>query len=119
MTATKEENRYSIQSGIRPAEYKYLTIEKELIAVIKGIEHFRYILIYRKFTLRIYNKNIKYLQNTNKEKGRFTRQALTFQEIDFCIEHILSKKNLTDRLNRVSEVTILNIEKEKDDNEKI
>ncbi|KAK3100025.1 hypothetical protein FSP39_013636 [Pinctada imbricata] len=82
-------------------ERNYTTSEKELLAVVKGVEAYRPYLVGRKFTIYTDHRALVWLKSA-KHTGRLERWALRLQEYEFDIIHRPGKSNyVADALSRV------------------
>ena len=70
---------------LQPLEMKYPTTHKECLAIIFGIEQFRYYVSGRKFSVVTDHHSLCYLMKVRKPYGRLTHWALRLQEYDFDI----------------------------------
>jgi hypothetical protein len=78
-----------------PAEANYDIYEKEFLAVIKAIEHWRAHLIWTKqpFIIETDHKNLVYWKQPKKLTGRTARWHEKMQDYNFKIVHIPGKRN--------------------------
>ncbi|GBM51458.1 Retrovirus-related Pol polyprotein from transposon 297 [Araneus ventricosus] len=60
---------------------------KELLAIVKSIEHFHYYLYGRKFLLRTDHASLRWLLNFREPEGQIARWIQRLQEYDFEIQH--------------------------------
>ena len=82
-------------------EKNYNTSEKELLAVLKGVEAYRPYLVGRKFTIYTDHRALVWLKSA-KHTGRLERWALKLQEYDYDIVHRPGKSNyVADALSRI------------------
>ena len=82
-------------------EKKYSVTEKELLAVVKGVEAYRPYLCSGHFKIYTDNKALVWLQNA-KHTGRLERWALRLQEYDYKVIHKPGKQNCAaDALSRI------------------
>ena len=82
-------------------EKKYSTSEKELLAVVRGVQAYRPYLAGNKFTIYTDHKALIWLK-TAKHTGRLERWALKLQEYNFDIVHKPGKKNcVADAISRI------------------
>lgn len=101
---TKDNKEVVIAYGgksLTKEEKKYTTTEKELLAVVRGIQAYRPYLASNKFTIYTDHKALIWLK-TAKHTGRLERWALKLQEYNFDIIHKPGKKNcVADALSRI------------------
>jgi hypothetical protein len=85
------------------AEANYSSYEGELLAVKKGIEHYRYYLFGRKFHIITDHQPLYWLLTTPNLRGKFARWAVILSEYDFDIQHRAGAKHQNvDALSRLS-----------------
>ena len=83
-------------------ETKYSTIEKELLAVIFGINRFKYYLLGSSFILEVDHQPLVYLNKFKGQNNRLLRWALALQAFSFRVVHVKGNENLgADLLSRV------------------
>ncbi|WUR05035.1 endonuclease [Vairimorpha necatrix] len=78
----------------------YSVTDKELLGLVKGIEHFRHYLLGSKFTLRTDHKALIYLWTVKDPTSRILRWALKLAEYDFELEYIKGEHNIADGFSR-------------------
>jgi hypothetical protein len=84
------------------AESRYSAIEKELLAVIWAVKHFRPYLYGRKFTIYTDHRPLAWLYSLKEPNSKLTRWRLRLQEYDFEIIYKSGKQNLNaDALSRI------------------
>ena len=66
---------------------RYCVTRRELLAVVKGITHFRPYLYGRRFTLRTDHTSLRWLLNFRDPEGQWARWLQRLQEYDFDIQH--------------------------------
>ncbi|KAF9763576.1 Transposon Tf2-6 polyprotein [Nosema granulosis] len=81
----------------------YSVTDKELLGVVKGIEHFRHYLLGREFTLRTDHRALTYLWETKTPGSRLMRWSLKLSEYSFKPEYIKGEDNIADGLSRIPE----------------
>ena len=82
-------------------EKNYSAMEKEALAVVFAINHFRVYLLGRQFHLVTDNRALTWLHSL-EPKGRIARWVMDVQEFDFIVSHRPGKKNLNaDALSRL------------------
>jgi hypothetical protein len=79
----------------------YSITEKECLAVVKGIHHFRHYLFGRKFTVITDHECLVWLKTLKEPHGRLARWLLRLQEYQFTIQYRRGKENFAaDALTR-------------------
>ena len=82
-------------------EKQYCTTRKELLAVVKSIQHFRPYLYGVRFTLRTDHAALKWLLNFREPEGQVARWIQQLQEYDCEIQHRAGVRHLNaDALSR-------------------
>ena len=87
--------------ALRNNELKWHITDKEGLALVEGIQHFRHYLTNTKFTVFTDNVSVKYLQSIKDCQGRLGRWSILLQGYTFEIKHKPGSKNHTaDYLSR-------------------
>ncbi|GBM51782.1 Retrovirus-related Pol polyprotein from transposon 297 [Araneus ventricosus] len=68
-------------------ERNYCVMRKELLAIVKSIEHFHHFLYRRKFLLRTDYASLRWLLNFREPEGQIARWIQRLQEFNFEIQH--------------------------------
>ncbi|GBL99739.1 Retrovirus-related Pol polyprotein from transposon 297 [Araneus ventricosus] len=68
-------------------ERNYCVTRKELLAIVKSIEHLHHYLYARKFLLRTDHASLRWLLNFKEPEGQIARWIQRLQEYDFEIQH--------------------------------
>ncbi|GBM66822.1 Retrovirus-related Pol polyprotein from transposon 297 [Araneus ventricosus] len=68
-------------------ERNYCVTRKELLAIVKSIEHFHHYLYGRKFLLRTDHASLRWLLNFKEPEGQIARWIQRLQEYDFEIQN--------------------------------
>lgn len=90
---------------LNKAEVNYSTIEKELLAIVWSVKHFRPYLFGRKFTILSDHKPLQWLFNVNDPGSRLLRWRLKLAEHDYTIQHISGTSNqVADSLSRIRRI---------------
>lgn len=95
------------------AQRKYTTTERECLAVLMAIDHFRPYIEGSKFIVITDHSSLIWLQNLKDPAGRLGRWVLKLQQFDFKFVHRKGKFNLVpDALSRafVNELQLINFE---------
>lgn len=85
---------------LNEAEINYSVTDKELLAVVKAMEHYRHCLLGKKFTLETDHKAIESIATVKNPTTRLLRWALKLQEFDFWVQYIKEETNAADFLSR-------------------
>jgi hypothetical protein len=94
---------------LNSTERNYSTTEKELLAIMFGIEHFRYYLLGRKFKIITDNNPLKFLDNV-KNNSKLIRWKFKLSEYDYTIEYKPGYKHANvDYLSRVKLINVLEL----------
>lgn len=90
------------------AEQKYAATERECLAVVWAVAHFRCYLYGRKFNLVTDCQALKWLMNVRDPSSRLARWNLRMQEYEFEVQHKPGKTNANaDALSRAVPVTVV------------
>lgn len=85
-----------------PAEKNYSTVEKELLAIVWGIQKFSPFLYGKEFILQSDHQPLQYLQGMKPSNGRLMRWAMQLQPYSFRFQAIPGKDNVgADFLSRL------------------
>ena len=76
------------------AERKYLTLERECLAIVWEMTKFRLYLAGKPFILQTDHKPLSYLNQAKFQNDRIMRLALALQGYDYKVESILGKDNV-------------------------
>lgn len=98
-------------------QINYSVTDKELLAVVKSIEHYRHYLLGQTFHLRTDHKSIEYLNTKKNPTGRFLRWALKLQEYNFRIEYVKGDLNGADGLSRYININSVRSHYKKNDDD--
>lgn len=83
-------------------EVKYSTIEKELLAIIWAVKHFRPYLYGNKFTIFTDHRPLAWLYSLKEPNSKLTRWRLRLEEYDFEIKYKKGPQNTNaDALSRI------------------
>ncbi|XP_068245439.1 uncharacterized protein [Palaemon carinicauda] len=86
---------------LNKSELNYSTIEKELFAIVWGIERFKEFLYGKEFVLQTDHAPLKYLSSMKNKNDRLMRWALSLQPYSFFIEYIRGSDNVcSDMISR-------------------
>lgn len=91
---------YYSKTFSRP-ELNYCVTRKELLAVIKSVQHFQPYLLGRHFTVRTDHASLKWLMNFKNPEGQTARWIEILQQFDFDVQHRAGNKHANaDALSR-------------------
>ena len=88
------------------AQLNYSATGKELLGLVKSIEHYRHYLLGREFELCTDHKALEYLKSVKDPAGRLLRMALILQEYKFNIKYIKGELNQADLFSRPKETPL-------------
>lgn len=92
---------------LNPAETRYSVIERELLAIVWSVKHFRPYLFGRRFKLVTDHKPLQWLFSVKDPGSRLSRWRLQLEEYDYEIIYKPGKKNgNADALSRITINTI-------------
>ena len=98
---------------LKPSEKKYATVEKEALAVVFSIKHFRHYLLDKPFTVISDHRPLQWLENQKENNGRLGRWAILLAGTNYKIKYrpgrIHQNADCLSRL-RVSHIRIENSE---------
>ena len=73
--------------SLKPHKHKYVIIERECLALVWGIKHFRPYLYGKDFDVITDHNPLKWLDNARDPHSRLSRWSLTLQSYAFSIKH--------------------------------
>lgn len=89
--------------SLNKGEKNYPTIEKELLAIVWGVKHFRPYLYGRSFKVVTDHRPLLYLFNMKDPSSRLIKFRLALEEYDFCVEYLKGTDNAAaDALSRLT-----------------
>ena len=96
----KEQIVHTSSKTLDKAQTNYSVTDKELLAVVKCLEHFRHYLLGKKFLLKTDHKALEYLWQTKNPSSRLLRYSLKLQDYNFEPIYIKGENNPADFLSR-------------------
>ena len=81
--------------ALRENELKWHITDKEGLALVEGIQHYKHYLANSKFTVFTDNVSVKYLQKLKDSQGRLDRWGILLQGYNFEIKHKSGSQNCT------------------------
>lgn len=108
----EEKMIYAYSKRLDKAQLNYSVTDKELLPVVKSLEHFRHSLIGKEFTLKTDHQALEYLWTTQNTNSRLLRWVLKLQEFSFTLIYIKKENNVADGLSRQSVRSILDLSRE-------
>jgi hypothetical protein len=89
------------------AELNYSTVEKELLAIVWAVKHFRPYLIGRKFQVLTDHKGLTWIFRVKDPSSRLLRWRMLLEEYEYEVVYKPGKQNLNaDSLSRYPEVNL-------------
>lgn len=87
---------------LNDSEKRYSTIEKELLAIVWAVKHFRPYLYGNKFTVYTDHRPLAWLDSLKEPNSKLTRYKLRLGEFNFKVVHKNGKQNTNaDALSRI------------------
>ncbi|MGL4849121.1 MAG: RNase H-like domain-containing protein, partial [Clostridium sp.] len=86
--------------SLEKAHKNYSTTDKELLAVVKSISHYRNYLLGKEFILKTDHKALTYMWETKNPTSRLLRWAMILQEFSFIPTYIKGEENGADGFSR-------------------
>lgn len=87
---------------LNDTETRYSTIEKEMLAIVWAVKHFRPYLYGKKFKIYTDHRPLAWLKNINEPNSKITRWKLRLAEFDFDVVYKNGKQNSNaDALSRI------------------
>lgn len=88
--------------ALNKAEKNYSTIEKELLAIVWSVKHYRPYLFGRHFKILTDHRPLVYLFSLKEPSSRLTKFRLLLEEYNFTVVYTQGKENTTaDALSRI------------------
>ena len=110
LTQEHDGKQHSICFGgraLRENELKWHITDKEGLALVEGIQHFKHYLANSKFTMFTDNVSVKYMQKIKDCQGRLERWGILLQGYSFEIKHKSSFVQLTSCHGRSTKIQTL------------
>ncbi|KAF9762429.1 Retrovirus-related Pol polyprotein from transposon [Nosema granulosis] len=111
LSQIKEDGRERMISAfsknLDKAQLNYSVTDKELLAVVKGIENYRHYLLGAQFVLRTDHKALAYLWEAKNPCSRILRWSLKLQEYAFKVEYIKGSLNIADACSRALSMNVV------------
>jgi len=92
-----------LSKSLNETERNYEIHDKEILAIIRGLEAWRHLLEGAQYKFEIWtdHKNLEYFMKAQKLKRRQARWALYLSQFDFTLKHVAgTKMGKADRLSR-------------------
>ena len=92
-----------LSKSLNEIKRNYEIYDKEMLAIIRGLEAWRYLLEGMQFKFKIWmdHKNLEYFMKVQKLNRRQARWALYLSRFDFILKHVVGTKiEKADRLSR-------------------
>lgn len=87
---------------LNPAERRYSTVERELLAIVWAIKHFKPYVFGQEFLIHSDHKPLVYLFNISDASDRLMRWRILLEEYDFKVIYTPGKNNVVaDALSRI------------------
>ena len=84
-----------------PRERAYSTVEKECLAIVLAVKHFRVYLLGRSFIVQTDHRALQWLHHFKEKNARLTRWSLILQPYTFTVQHRKGQANANaDALSR-------------------
>ncbi|KAI5148608.1 hypothetical protein ENBRE01_0423 [Enteropsectra breve] len=90
----------SYSKTLDSAQRNYSVTDKELLAAVKSMEHYRRYLLGKKFTLKTDHRALESMKTAKNPTSRLLRWTLKLQEFDYDVKYIAGEMNGADGLSR-------------------
>ena len=70
-----------------PREHAYSTVEKECLAIVLAIKHFKAYLMGKQFIIQTDHRALQWLHKFKEKNTRLTHWSLLLQPYNFTVEH--------------------------------
>jgi len=83
-----------LSKSLNETERNYEIYDKEMLAIIRGLENWRHLLEGTRFKFEIWidHKNLEYFMKAQKLNRRQARWALYLSRFDFTLKHVTGTK---------------------------
>ena len=83
-----------LSKSLNETERNYEIYDKEMLAIIRGLENWRHLLEGTRFKFEIWidHKNLEYFMKAQKLNRRQVRWALYLSRFDFTLKHVTGTK---------------------------
>ena len=89
----KRVKAYYSHAPISKPECKYCTTRRELLVIVKAMDHFHPYLYGRKFTIRTDHASLQWLLNFKNPEGQISSWLDKLQTYDFCIVYCTGRSH--------------------------
>lgn len=96
----KEQMIAAYSCKLNQVQMNYSVADRELLAVVKGIEHFRHYLAGKEFQIQTDHQALEHIQKARNPTSRLLRWFLKLQEYKFRVKYIKGETNTADGLSR-------------------
>ena len=88
--------------ALAPAQRRYCTTRKELLAIVRFTQHFRHYLLRREFVVRTDHSSLQWLVNFKEPQGQLARWLEVLNQYNMTIQHRAGKQHTNaDALSRL------------------
>ncbi|KAI4293213.1 hypothetical protein PAPHI01_2487 [Pancytospora philotis] len=110
--AGREHIVHSYSKSMEKAQRNYSVTDKELLAVVKTLEHFRKYLVGKPFILKTDHQALTSLHKSQNLNARLARWAMKLHDYQFDVVYIKGENNAADGLSRYTQEATKGLKKE-------
>ncbi|MCA9761332.1 MAG: DDE-type integrase/transposase/recombinase [Streptococcus sp.] len=101
-----EQPVYFFSKKLTESQTRYSATQRELLAVVESMVHFKPYLFHKRFKLRTDHQALTALKHTRNQNSMLFRWSLLLSDFEIDVEYIKGEANPADALSRVEQLTV-------------